>query len=264
MELISLGYRTDIGLLQVGGSEVEDRGDHLVVRSRHNPTHWWGNFLMLAQVPTPEASPTWLDRFAVEFPVAKHVTLGFDGIDGGVEELRWFADRGFNAEAQTVMTATAVRAPNRPNTDAVYRTLESDADWAHSVELRMRCDAQDHPEPSHRAYVTAKTQTNRELAEAGHGKWFGAFLEHRLVAQMGLFTAGPELARFQTVQTDPEYRRRGIAGSLVHYVSRYGFDKLAARTLVMVADPNYFAIDLYRAVGFEPTESQLQIERTGA
>lgn len=30
----------------------------------------------------------------------------------------------------------------------------------------------------------------------------------------------------------------------------------------MVADPNYFAIDLYRAVGFTATETQLQIERS--
>jgi hypothetical protein len=29
----------------------------------------------------------------------------------------------------------------------------------------------------------------------------------------------------------------------------------------MVADPNYFTIDLYRAIGFAPTETQLQIER---
>jgi hypothetical protein len=32
----------------------------------------------------------------------------------------------------------------------------------------------------------------------------------------------------------------------------------------MVADPNYFAIDLYRAVGFAATETQLQIERSPA
>jgi len=77
---------------------------------------------------------------------------------------------------------------------------------------------------------------------------------------MGLFAAGPGLARFQSVETDPEHRRRGLAGTLVHHVSRHGFDHLGARTLVMVADPGYFAIDLYRAVGFDATESQLQVE----
>jgi len=45
------------------------------------------------------------------------------------------------------------------------------------------------------------------------------------------------------------------------HVSRYGFDELGAKTLVMVADPNYFAADLYKAVGFSTTETQLHVER---
>lgn len=73
VELTSLGYQTDLAVLWLGGTQVEDRGDHLVVRSPHNPTHWWGNFLLLAQVPAPEASKSWLDRFAATFPAAEHV-----------------------------------------------------------------------------------------------------------------------------------------------------------------------------------------------
>jgi predicted GNAT family acetyltransferase len=102
---------------------------------------------------------------------------------------------------------------------------------------------------------------HRRLTEAGHGGWFGAFVDGRLVSQLGLFCASPGLARFQSVETDPALRRQGLAGSLLHYASRYGLDELGAKTLVMVADPNYFAIDLYRAVGFVATETQLQVER---
>jgi predicted GNAT family acetyltransferase len=78
---------------------------------------------------------------------------------------------------------------------------------------------------------------------------------------MGLFSAGEGLARFQAVETDPEFRRRGLAGSLVHHMSRYGFNVLRARTLVMVADPNYFAMEIYRSLGFVASETQLQVER---
>jgi len=108
----------------------------------------------------------------------------------------------------------------------------------------MRCNEQAHEPTAYRTCVAAKAQTNRGLVEAAHGSWFGAFVDHRLVAQMGLLAAGPELARFQAVETDPDHRRRGLAGSLVYYASRRGFDELGARTLVMVADPDYFAIDL--------------------
>jgi hypothetical protein len=47
----------------------------------------------------------------------------------------------------------------------------------------------------------------------------------------------------------------------VHRVSRYGFEELGAQTLVMVADPAYPAIRIYRSVGFTDTERQLQAER---
>jgi predicted GNAT family acetyltransferase len=81
---------------------------------------------------------------------------------------------------------------------------------------------------------------------------------------MGLFTASPGLARFQNVKTHPDARGRGLAGTLVHRVSRYGFDELGADTLVMVADPDYLAIRIYRSVGFADTERQLQAERKPA
>jgi hypothetical protein len=91
VKLTSLGYRTDLALLRLGGTQIEDRGDYLVIRSPHNPTHWWGNFLLLAQVPAAGASESWLDRFVAEFPEAEHVALGFNGKGGSVADLGWFA-----------------------------------------------------------------------------------------------------------------------------------------------------------------------------
>ena len=263
MNVTSLGNRTDLALLQLGGTEVEDRGDHLVVRSPHNPTFWWGNFLLLAQVPPAGDADLWLDRFAAEFPAARHVALAFDGVDGRVEDLAAFTERGLHCEASTVMTASVVHAPPRPNQQATYRRLTSDDDWAQSVELRVACNEADEEEEgdAHLEFTRLRAATNRGLTEAGHGAWFGAFVDGRLLSQMGLVAASPGLARFQSVETHPEARGRGLAGTLVHHVSQYGFGELGAMTLVMVADPDYSAIRLYRSVGFADTESQLQAER---
>jgi ribosomal protein S18 acetylase RimI-like enzyme len=260
VHVVSLGYRSDLALLQLGGTTVSDGGDHLVIRTPDNPTYWWGNFLLLAEVPAPADCQSWLDRFAVAFPEAQHVSLGFDRTDGRATDLDWFGAHGFTAEAQTVMTATDVRPPAR-GVEAVYRELHSDHDWAQSIELRLRCDTGELDSEAHRRFVTVKAQTNRRIVDAGGGAWWGAFVDDRLVSQMGLLAVGPGLARFQSVETDPDFRRRGLAGSLVYATSRYGFDRLGARTLVMVADPDYFAIDLYRSVGFVATETQLQVER---
>ncbi len=78
---------------------------------------------------------------------------------------------------------------------------------------------------------------------------------------MGLVGTTPDLARFQSVETHPAFRRRGLAGTLVHVLSCYGFGELGARTLVMVADPDYAAIRIYRAAGFTARECGLSAER---
>jgi hypothetical protein len=42
VDVRSLGLRTELALRVLSGSLVEDRGDHLVVRTPDNPTFWWG------------------------------------------------------------------------------------------------------------------------------------------------------------------------------------------------------------------------------
>lgn len=262
MDLSSLAYRTDIALRRLGGAVVEDRGDYMVVRSPDNPHFWWGNFLVLPEVPAASGVDGGLARFAAEFPEAAHVALGFDGTDGRIDDLAEFAARGFTADASSVLTATDVRAPARPNRDADLRRLASDDDWAQAVELPLRCHDDGTAPGTQRAFTTARMASIRALVEAGHGAWFGAFVDGLLVAQLGIVRADTGLARYQLVETDPAFRRRGLAGTLVHLAGRYGLDELGARTLVMVADPDAEAIRIYRALGFEDSEVQLQVQST--
>lgn len=257
----SLGYRTDLALLELGGSSVEDAGDCWIVRSPRNPQHWWGNFVLVKERPSYEASPAWMERSLALFGESRTFVLGVDGTAGSPGDLPWFAEHGCTVEAMAVTTATSVHAPRRTNEACECRALATDDDWAASVELRMRCLDDDLDPVAYREYARARTAAYRAMASRGDGQWFGAFLEGRLVAQMGLYRAGEGLARFQGVETDPDVRRQGLAGTLVHHVSRFGLDELGAERLVMVADPDYFAIDLYRSVGFEVTEAQLQVER---
>jgi ribosomal protein S18 acetylase RimI-like enzyme len=259
MDIASLAFRTDLAMLEHSGSTVEDRGTHLVVRTPDNPTYWWGNFFLLASAPRDATEARgWLEAFESEFPGARHRTFGVDGTSGTADDLAPFAALGMSTEWSSVMTATAVHEPPRPERKATYRPLESDRDWEQQVELDR---AGEDPGTHSLAFVTARAAAERRLVDAGHGAWWGAFEDGRLLASMGLFTASPGLARFQNVKTHPGARGRGLAGTLVHRVSRYGFEELGAATLVMVADPEYLAIRIYRSVGFADTERQLQAER---
>ena len=258
MEIASLANRTDLAMLERSGSRITDRGTHLVIRTPDNPTFWWGNFLLLADAPADEeAALEWLRTFEREFPDARHRTFGIDRTEGTVDDLAAFTAIGLDTEASSVMTADVVHEPPRPNTEATYRPLASDDDWAQQIEVSRAGEEIGHD----LAFVTARTRAERRLVDGGYGAWWGAFEGDRLLASMGLFTASEGLARFQSVKTHPDARGRGLAGTLVHAVSSYGFEHLDAETLVMVADPDYLAIRVYRSVGFDDTETQLQALR---
>jgi len=283
--ITSLGFRTDVALRVLEGAEVTDRGDYLVVRSPDNPDFWWGNFLLLAGWPAPGTADSWLARFAAEFPLARHVTLGVDstgedgagadstgvdgaGVDGaGVDGVHddgviraEFLAAGLEPQRDTVLTCAAVGPPPHPSAGAEIRRLESDTDWQQSVELTVRCFG---PGES-RDYLENRTAVRRRLTLAGRGAWFGAFAGSRLLAQLGLFDAGDGYARYQHVETAPQARRRGLAGTLVWHAGRYGREVLGASTFVIVADPADAAIRVYRACGFADRQRQFGFERPPA
>ena len=261
MHVTSIGFRTDLALLRRGGSVIEDRGDHTVVRTPDNPSFWWGNFLLVDRPPVDGSQSSWLEHFHEAFPGAQHVALGFDGNSGTAEDVGWYREHGLWAEASAVLTTTQVRLPRRgvdPN--AELRALVTEEDWAASVDLRVRCNDRHPNDEGYLSYAAARTHGYRRLMDGGYGCWFGAFLDGKLASQLGIFSAGDGLARFQSVETDPAYRRLGLAGGLVHLAGQYGLEHLAPK-LVIVADPGYFAIDIYRSVGFEVTATQLQVER---
>jgi ribosomal protein S18 acetylase RimI-like enzyme len=256
--ITSLAFRTDVALRALEGAEVTDRGDHLVVRTPGNPEFWWGNFLLLAQVPRPGEAGAWLARFAAEFPAARHVTLGVDTAEDAPMPGD-FAAAGLAAEHAAVLTAAQPDPPAHPNTDAEIRPLESDADWRQSVELAVRCQGGDEP-----AFLERRALARRRVTQTGAGAWFGAFTGGRLQAQLGLYDAGDGYARYQHVETDPRARRRGLAGTLLWAAGRYGRDVLGTRTFVIVADPAGVAIRIYQACGFTRREAQLSFERPPA
>ncbi|WBQ02117.1 GNAT family N-acetyltransferase [Kribbella sp. CA-293567] len=263
MNFTSLGYRTDLMLLQLSGSVLTDQGDYVVVRTPANPTFWWGNYLLFRTPFAPGDAVAREAIFRQEFPAAKHLALGLDTVDGVVGSEDEVKALGLEIDRNTVMTAREVREPARPNLTSQYRDLSSDDDWEQLLDLSLACATMTVDE-EYREFSRRRIEAERGLCGAGHARWFGAFDGERLQASLGLASDGSGVARFQNVQTRPEDRNQGIASTLVHRASRYGFDELGAHTLVMVADPGYLAIRIYRALGFDDNEVQLGTGRAPA
>jgi ribosomal protein S18 acetylase RimI-like enzyme len=259
VDIRSLGYRTDLTIRVLEGSQVEDRGDYLVIRSPRNPTFWWGNFLLLSTPPPPGQAGEWLARFDAEFPGASHVALGVDVTDAGAVDPQELIASGLRLTRLTVLTASDVRVPPHLNTKATYRRLAGDGDWEQAAELRaVVSEGEPGSEPD---FLQARLAAERAMTEAGYGSWFGAFIDGRLLAQLGLITGTTRLARYQNVETHPAARRQGLAGSLVWHAGRHALAADGASTLVMVADPAELAIRVYRSVGFAEAQAQIGFER---
>jgi len=271
MDVVSLGYQTDLDIRGTEGSQITDCGDHMVVRTERNPGYWWGNFILLAGPPRAGEVDRWLARFAALFPAAKHRAFGVDVTDAAAVEGAAFAAAGFRAERNVVLTASSVIRPRQPRLAATVRQLAGDDDWRQSAELRLACFEPAPPAaPTAAPGVSADEQefdarklaARRELTETGRAAWFGAFAAGRLVAQLGLVPAGNGLARYQDVETHPEFRRQGLAGTLVWRAGTYGLAELGAARLVIVADPDYHAFRLYESLGFRRAEDQVGFEQT--
>ena len=260
MNVTSLGYRTDLMIRRMEGSEITDRGDHIVVRSPAHPAYWWGNFLLLAAAPKPRETATWLARFAKVFPAAGHVALGIDTTQPDAADGSGLYEAGLRIERSAVMTALDLREPPHRDLLADYRPLAGEEDWRQSLELRLTADEGGEFEVTG-AFYEQRTADARKLAGDGHGAWFGAFAGGRLVAQLGVFSDGSGVARYQNVETHPAWRRKGLAGTLVWQAGRWALDHLNARTLVIVADPAAGAIRVYRSVGFADAETQIGFQR---
>ena len=264
MHVRSLGFRTDLALLTSTGSTVEDRGTHLVVRTPSNPGYHWGNFLLLAQAPVPGGEREVVGAFRTEFPEAEHVAIGIDctadgssPLDEGARER--FAAGGVVVSEDLVLSATALVQPLSPLATVDVRPLASDDDWAQRTELAATID--EATGAGYAAYQQARNDQERAMAAAGDGERFGAFVEGRLVATAAVYRTEPALARFQNVETHPEFRRQGIGATVVHAAGRHALDTLGVERLVMVADPDGPAIGIYRRLGFEDVERQVAAYR---
>lgn len=256
----SLGFRTDLMLLTLQGAIVTRHDGYRVVRMADNPTFRWGNFLLLDRGAEPGTLADWLTVFTREFPDAEHIALGLDTTDGMAPSPDELAAAGLVAEPSIVQTTVSTRPPPRPDTRAEYRAMRDERDWQAAIELKVANNERENPE-QYRVFASLKIAAMRRLQDQGNGVWFGAFADGLMVSGLGLFTDGSGVARYQSVDTRPEYRRQGLAGTLVHVAAEHVRRHHGVRTLVIVADPDYHAAKLYRSLGFTDTEAQLQLER---
>ncbi len=239
---------SDVALRALCGA-VEDRGDHLVVRTPDNPGYFEGNLLVLAEAPDQQSLPRWIDAARSAFadePRVRHATLQWDG--GPLPEAVASDARasGGVASVGLDMRLLHVRPHETTATIRVLSARELDA----IEELNRVSDANESAEsPDYVAFKQAIRAEWRNWLTHGHARWFGAFRGETLVGQCGLVRQGP-VARFQAVETHPARQRTGVATSLIGSVAATALSE-GANAVYLVADPTGPARGLYERLGFE-------------
>jgi ribosomal protein S18 acetylase RimI-like enzyme len=245
---------------------VADRGGYLAVHTPANPGFYWGNFLLFSHAPHAGALDRWTRLFEREFghdTAVRHQSFGWDSVDGELGDAQAFVDAGFELQNDAVMTLDRARPRARPAprpADVTVRALASDEDWASMNALNIAGDQMDGKDDDYAAFKQQLRDRYRSMVRGGLGVWLGAFDGARQVGQLGLFAAG-ELARFQSVETHPDWRNRGVCSTLLAAACGVGFEELGAERLVLAANEHSQAQRIYRAAGFEVVQRQVGVFR---
>jgi GNAT superfamily N-acetyltransferase len=250
---LPLGWRTDLAVLRLSGSLVEERADHLVVRSPANPSYHWGNLLVVTDPGAVDDPVRWRDAFRAAFPDAAHLSLGL--VVAPRDPGAWL-EHGLEVEQDAVLAADAPPAPTDLAAGYTVRAM-SGTDWERSTDLRVLTWGQEGA-----GFERASTAARRRMVEAGHTQWFGAFAGDELAAELGIVDLGDGLARYQSVVTAPDHRRRGLTRHLLAEAGAWAAGR-GARRWVIVADAGGDAERLYLAAGFEAVDTSVKASPPG-
>lgn len=262
---------------------VEERdapgvGAYLAVRTPSVPDYWYGNCLAMPGLPAAGDLARWEALFEREHPGAEHRVFLLDAPEGAAEPhpgLAAFVAAGYELSAHDVLATEAIRRPAPLNEEFDYRPLLTDGEWAAVFEASLATNA---GQPGYtRGFLERKFKAVRSAVEGGHGAWWAAWAprsespgDELPVANLGLFWGGG-LARFQDVETHPDFRRRGICRSLVYSACasiidaggeagrRSGAPPLA--TLFVIKPEDEAVRRIYESVGFSFSERSVDLFR---
>jgi ribosomal protein S18 acetylase RimI-like enzyme len=250
----SLAFATDVAARLLEGGALERHDGYRVVRTPANPAFRWGNFVLAdpgADLSDPER---WAAAHAAAFPAAGFVSIGVDEADARLDEGVW-SGASFAVERAVVLEAPAARiAEGAGAADEV----DGDRDWDDVLAVTLEEGPAD--DPTYGRFAAARVAAERAAVEAGSAVWLGARQAGRIVSTLGLYPLPDGVARYQNVGTLARARRQGLARALVCAGARTALQRGSTR-LVIVADRDGPAIGLYRRLGFEDTETQVQLTR---
>ena len=120
-----------------------------------------------------------------------------------------FLEADFAADSATVLTASRLCAPSHLNDHVQIRRLVGDQDWKDALKIQTICAEPMLMNDDYKRFKRRQFATFPKMSRAKKGSWFGAFINGKLEADLGIFYEG-NIGRYQNVETHPSFRRQGI------------------------------------------------------
>ncbi len=217
-----------------------------MVQSPDNPGYHWGNFVLITSTDVARHPDRCIALFERHFPQSEHLAIGLPArpSSAGWEPYE------VELEMDEVLVRTAAPASTGLAGGYDVHELTSEEDWAR----HLASHDDDRPDgvaaADYERFVQRTVETRRRLVDHGHAAFFGAFHGGDLVADLGIVLCPGGLARYQSVRTVAEHRRRGLASHLLAVAGGWAALR-GARRWVILAESHGDAERLYRSRGFE-------------
>jgi GNAT superfamily N-acetyltransferase len=259
---LGIGWATDLAVLELSGSSVDDRGDHLIVRTPRNPTYNWGNCIFVTDPAAVDDAHRWVRIFTTTFPSATWTAIGLPRLP--TDAAAWAAHE-LELELDEVLVASTLPHQTALPDGYVVRRLAGD-DWVEDLALAITENTRtgDSEADAYASFARARSEAQRALSDSNAGAYFGVFADGRVVASLGIVRCGAigryQIGRYQNVLTDANHRGRGLASHLIGVAARWTAAFRCDRWVIITEAGNP-AERVYRRLGLEPHSTNVQAYR---
>jgi hypothetical protein len=183
------------------------------------------------------------------------MTFGIDAKKVSNDIIVKFKKHGFSLKRDEVLSGSNLVKPEKPKIELTFKEIADEKDWDGWVDVHLEKNFQ-FSDDSGYGFQLQCLESIKNLVARNFMRRFGAYTNNKLVGDLGIFHESG-LGRFDKVATHEDYRNLRICSNLIYYAGKKILNEKAAGKLIIVADEDYFAKNIYKKLGFEYIEEQI-------
>ena len=253
MNELPFDWATDLEILRLTGSDIQEYEDHIIVKTPSNPKYHWGNCLLVLDHSLVNQAQTWVYKFHQNFPNADWISIALPVMPKNLDD---WQSQGISFDPLDVLQTNQLPQSFPLPSGYLVRALERD-DWEllAQKEIEENLISKMYEPKEYEEFIIQLNKSRKDLCEKGKAAWFGAFFDNVLVANLGIVVCGTT-ARYQSVETQSSHRRKGLASHLLGMAAKWAADN-GCGNWVIVTEATNDAGRVYRRAGFESVQGSV-------